>query len=245
MEYAVGDIPLRVVLDEGAEINPDVKVNVTDLNKGYKHFKIDSGKGNELKVTVMIHRNDRITGRTTTNIGGGGALPKDITVQEGLLDKVIHGTGDIYSSDSEGNLITTDSYDAFSPAVNTNAPKNIDVYKDISVDAMLNYFYRHGIPLMLKCTELKIPADSLWLITANKSRKYERSGWSYWDLTFTRYVAVKYATFTKVNKGIQKALKKAKSKKSSKVSAATKLRKELKKCNRKVLVYSKKKKTVK
>jgi peptidoglycan hydrolase-like protein with peptidoglycan-binding domain len=48
-----------------------------------------------------------------------------------------------------------------------------------------------------------------------------------------------------VNKGIQKALKKAKSKKSSKVSAATKLRKELKKCNRKVLVYSKKKKTVK
>ena len=41
LEYAVGDIPLRVVLDDGAEINPDVKVNVTDLNKGYKHFKID------------------------------------------------------------------------------------------------------------------------------------------------------------------------------------------------------------
>ena len=52
LEYAVGDIPLRVVLDDGAEINPDVKVNVTDLNKGYKHFKIDSGKGNELKVNL-------------------------------------------------------------------------------------------------------------------------------------------------------------------------------------------------
>ena len=26
-----------------------LKVNVTDLNKGYKHFKIDSGKGNELE----------------------------------------------------------------------------------------------------------------------------------------------------------------------------------------------------
>ena len=244
LEYAVGDIPLRVVLDDGAEINPDVKVNVTDLNKGYKHFKIDSGKGNELKLTVMIHRNDKITGRTTTNIGGGGALPKDITVQDGLLDKVIHGTGDIYSSDSEGNLITTDSYDVFSPAVNTSAPEKINVYKDIDVYTMLNYFYRHGIPLMLKAKDLRISSNTLWLITGNKSRKYERGGWSYWDLTFTKYDAVKYATFTKVNKGIQKALKKTKSKKSSKVSAATKLRKELKKCNYKVLVYSKKKKTV-
>ena len=236
LEYAVGDIPLRVVLDDGAEINPDVKVNVTDLNKGYKHFKIDSGKGNELKVTVMIHRNDKITGRDTTNLDSGGELIDNLIDVDGVLEKLAH-------NDDEGNLSTTDPEDAFGVS-NIVTVENTNVYRDLDVYTMLNYFYRHGIPLMLKAKDLRIYSSSLWLITGNKSRKYERGGWSYWDLTFTKYDAVKYATFTKVNKGIQKALKKSKSKKSSKVSAATKLRKQLKKCKPKVLVYSKKKKTV-
>lgn len=244
LEYAVKDIPLRVVLDDGAEISPDVNVKVTDLNKGYKHFKIDSGKGNEMTFTVMIHRKDRITGRTTTNIGGGGKDAKNAVNLTNKAGKVIHGSGDIWGSDSEGNLVIVDSYDVFSPAINTSAPKMINVYENLSVYTMLNYFYRHGVPLILKSDSLIIPSDSVWLITKNPSRKYERGGWFYWELTFTRYVPVKYAAFTKVNKGVQRALKKAKSKKKAKVSAKTKLRKQLGKCNRNVLVYSKKKKTV-
>ena len=221
LECAVKDIPLRVVLDDGVELAPDVQVNVTDLNKRYKHFKIDSGKGNELKVTVLVRRNDTITGKVLNPVVDmDDFLPNEDFVDEDPFDSTVNVTADY------------------------NIVRNYYGYEKVSVYSMLNYFYRHGTPLFVRCKELGLDDSKVWLITENKSRKYERGGWFYWDLTFTQYVKVKYTSFTKTNKGIQKALKKAKSKKSKKVSAATKLRKALSKCNVKVLVYSKKKKTV-
>ena len=62
LDYAFKDIPLRVIYNNGVTVTPDFDVNVTDLNNGYKHFKVNNGKGDTFKLQVLIHRDDIVQG---------------------------------------------------------------------------------------------------------------------------------------------------------------------------------------
>ena len=55
--YTVEPIPLNVVKSSGVDMTPDVKVNVTDLNDGYKMFLNVSGKGDKFKVQAIFDEN--------------------------------------------------------------------------------------------------------------------------------------------------------------------------------------------
>lgn len=52
--YTVEPVPLNVVRSSGVDMTPDVKVNVTDLNDGYKRFFNVSGKGDKFKVQAIF-----------------------------------------------------------------------------------------------------------------------------------------------------------------------------------------------
>lgn len=53
-------IPLRVVLGDGVEVSPDLRINVNQLSKGYDSFYNTSGKGDTFKISILIKRNDKV-----------------------------------------------------------------------------------------------------------------------------------------------------------------------------------------
>ena len=216
-------IPLRVIQNNnGVELNPDFDVQQTDLNNGYKHFKVENGKANSFKVSVIIHRDDEVS---TVYTPKKKTVPKD--VQLVLTDRVIH------TDFGDADVLTGYDYGPYD--------------KDMKVRSLLNAFMRTLTPLVVVSNIMGVSKNNLYVITENKARTQEYRDYTVWDLTFTQYVEVKYGKFKGSSKGVQKALKALKKKnksKSNKVSTATKLRKQLKKCKPSVLVYSKKKKTV-
>ena len=230
LDYSIGDIPLRVVRDKGVDRMPDVDVQVTKLNSGYRHFKVDNGKGDSFKITIVIRRGDVVTGVATMKQKGYKINKKEVV--NTVTNSVDHTSdfGDVGLIKYEQKATTS------------------KVEGKWSVRGLLNYFMRNLTPLMITSDIIGLHKEELWVITDNKSRKQEYEDTVVWELEFTKYVAVKYGKFNKTSTGVQKALKNLKKKststKSSKVTAKTKLRNQLKKCNIKVLVYSKKKKTV-
>ena len=67
--YIFEDIDLKVIQNKGVDITPDFDVQVTDLNKGYKHFKTYSGKGTSFKISVIIGKDETLQGYKVTGTG--------------------------------------------------------------------------------------------------------------------------------------------------------------------------------
>ena len=59
-------LPLRV--ERGVDLKPNLNINVTDLNKGYKHFYNGGSKGVSFKITVVIHRDDLFDGKRVLDL---------------------------------------------------------------------------------------------------------------------------------------------------------------------------------
>lgn len=131
-------IPLRVVLDDGVDMSPDVKIKVTDLSKGQKHFVNASGDGDVFNVTVLINDKDRFSdaqeywhmeawtdqwGYTTSKARGG--LYKDTYKVAHALDNWIRKMTVM--------LVTSDDKDALMPDgeyIITDNPHRVQNYRD-------------------------------------------------------------------------------------------------------------------
>lgn len=102
-------------------------------------------------------------------------------------------------------------------------------------------------------TILKVATDAIdvpngtYIITKNPSRKQSYNDSTTWELEFTTYTALNIHRYANDNSSVLAALSKAKKDEASKKKKAAKNAYQLKlsKCDRKVLVYSKKKKSVK
>lgn len=118
--------------------------------------------------------------------------------------------------------------------------------KEANLITALDYWIRSAEPFYVVTKAVDIPKDKLWLITKNKSRTQDYDdGYVEWELTFTRYKDIKLGYFKTKSAGVASAIKAYnKSLAKSKAKASTTLIKKLLKCNRKVLVYSKKKKVI-
>ena len=221
LDYAFGDIPLRVLYNNGITITPDFDVNLSDLNNGYKHFKVNNGKGDSFKLQVLIHKKDTIKGLDERRVAFNDAL---------LLEaKTVISGGTDYTFEKLGE-------DDFSDRIARN-------FRNFRLTTVLNYFMRTLTPFMITSDMIGINQSVPYIITKNSSRKQSYHDYTIWELEFTRYDKLTYSNFTKQNTGIKNALKKAKQK-NKKVSAKTKERLKLRKCKWKTLKYSKTKKVI-
>lgn len=225
--YIFEDIDLKVIQTKGVEVNPDFDVQVTDLNKGYKHFKTYNGKGTSFKISVIIGKDEKLQGYKVTGTGS-----REIKEVINTVEVEIDGEMMTFNDEAVTGVEIFTTYD----------------YYNAKLTTLLNWFMRMGIPFMVFSDIIGINTSVPYLITENKSRKQEYTDYSIWELTFTRWDEVNYSSFKKTNKGITKAINKMKAKKKAKAKAQAKAKttakNKLAKCKRKVLVYSKKQKTV-
>ena len=225
--YIFEDIDLKVIQNKGVEINPDFDVQVTDLNKGYKHFKTYNGKGTSFKISVIIGKDEKLQGYKVTGTGS-----REIKETINTVEVEIDGEMMTFNDEAVTGVEIFTTYD----------------YYNAKLTTLLNWFMRMGIPFMVFSDIIGINTSVPYLITENKSRKQEYTDYSIWELTFTRWDEVNYSSFKKTNKGITKAINKMKAKKKAKATAKAKAKttakNKLAKCKIKVLVYSKKQKTV-
>ena len=125
-----------------------------------------------------------------------------------------------------------------------------DTWNGEKVTDVLNSWYVNTTVVRVVGEAIDVPAGE-YIITKNPSRKQSFKDNTQWELEFTTFIALNIYRFSNDNANVLKALKKAKSikNKSSKKKKTTKnkpaYKAKLKKCNYKVLVYSKTKKTVK
>ena len=226
--YIFEDIDLKVIQNNGVEVTPDFDVQVTDLNKGYKHFKTYSGKGTSFKISVIIGKDETLQGYKETGTGS-----REIKEVINTVEVEINGEMMTFNDEAVTGVEIFTTYD----------------YYNAKLTTLLNWFMRSGIPFMVFSDIIGINTSVPYLITENKSRKQEYTDYSIWELTFTRWDEVNYSSFKKTNKGITKAIKKMKAKKKAKAKAQAKAKttakNNLAKCKWKTLVYSKKQKTVK
>ena len=227
LEYNLPYIPLRVVKGD-VDFKPDFSTDITDLNGGYKHFKVNNGKADSFDISVVIFRDDKLQFSL-----------KDVA---NLIDDT--GNDIIISGDEDFQNV-----DPSLPSSNGYA-KDLDLIIDeVTVGKLLNYWMRTGTPLMLQSRAVNIvTGNTLWLITKNSKRKQEYENLSIWDLTFTKYDPFKYSIFTTHTQAVQNALGKAKTTtstgKKTTVKKKTTARDQLKKCKLSQLKYSKTKKVV-
>ena len=209
-------IPLRVLVKDGLKLDPDVEFKSTKLNGAYKIFKNNSGYNDSFTISVMLHKDDTVE------------VKYERPVTPGTLKEI---DWDIY----EKELLKSRGYS-----------KNIfsigQQYFNLIV--ILDYWIKKGIPFYVHTNAVGINKKDLYLITENKKRtQHSRGDWVEWDLTFTRYKEITKLTFNKNTTTMTKAMKKGKPL-SAAAKARQKARQELAKCDRKKLVYSKKKKVV-
>lgn len=227
-QYIFEDIDLKVIQKKGVEVNPDFDVQVTDLNKGYKHFKTYNGKGTSFKISVIIGKDEKLQGYKKTGTGS-----REIKEVINTVEVEIDGEMMTFNDEAVTGVEIFTTYD----------------YANVRIINLLNGFMRMGIPFMVYSDIIGINTSVPYLITENKTRKQEYYDYSVWDLTFTRWDEVNYSSFKKTNKGVTKAIKKWKAKKQAKAKAKAKTKttakNNLAKCKWKTLVYSKKQKTVK
>lgn len=66
-EYTLEEpIPLSVIMSDGVDMVPDVKITVNDLTSGQKRFINSSGKGDKFKIKVIIEKNAKFKGKITS-----------------------------------------------------------------------------------------------------------------------------------------------------------------------------------
>ena len=208
-------LPLRVVLKSGVKTEPDIEFKSTKLNGAYKIFKNNSGYNDSFTISVMLHKDDTVEAYYFRKKGDNG---KEID-------------WDIYEKELLKSVGMT----------KTMFEMTHQTFKTI---VLLDYWIKKGVPFYIHTDAIGINKKDLYLITENKKRTQSyRGDWVEWDLTFTRYKEITKLTFNKNTTTMTKAMKKGKPK-SAAAKARQKARQELAKCDRKKLVYSKKKKVV-
>ena len=115
-------------------------------------------------------------------------------------------------------------------------------YNSEKFTKVLNDWYVKSTPVDVSTDAIDIP-NGTYLITKNGSRTQTSDNYSEWDVEFTTYKELTIWKYANDNTEIKKAINKAKADKIKKVKNAHQTK--LSKCDRKVLVYSKKKKSVK
>ena len=115
-------------------------------------------------------------------------------------------------------------------------------YQSQKFTKVLNDWYVKSTPVDVSTDAIDIP-NGTYLITKNSNRTQTSNNYSEWDLEFTTYKELTIWKYKNDNETIVNAIKKAKADKIKKVKNAHQTK--LSKCDLKVLVYSKKKKSVK
>ena len=157
--YIFDDIDLKVIQNDGISVTPDFDVQVSDLNRGYKHFKTNSGKGDTFKISVIIGKDEKLKGYKST----GKTTSKEI-VETNTVTVEIDGEMRTF----EENIVT---------GVEISTIFN---YYNVKLTTLLNYFMRNGIPFMIYSDIIGINTSIPYLITENKSRKQEYTDYSVW-----------------------------------------------------------------
>lgn len=124
--------------------------------------------------------------------------------------------------------------------------KKTDMWNNKPVNDVLHEWYTNMTPLAVVTDAMDVP-DGQYIISKNPNRKQTFKDSTVWELEFTTYIPLKLYKYENNNAAVLKALQKTKTAtktRTSKTKKAT-VNVNLSKCNYKVLVYSKKKKTVK
>ena len=121
--------------------------------------------------------------------------------------------------------------------------KKTDKWNEKAVKDVLHDWFIHMSPIAVVTDAIDVP-DGQYIISKNPNRKQTFIDSTVWELEFTTYTPLKLYKYKNDNSAVLKALQKAKTAQKSKNKKAT-VNVNLSKCNYKVLVYSKKKKTVK
>lgn len=218
----ISGIPLKVIRDDGVEYNPHIKFTQEEMSNGMIMNINNSGKSDSFTVSVLINYSDKVR------------LAKKIAWGDGTT--IVERTGDwkvVHAERIDGEIWEF-------------------IEKDVSVVSMLDYFIRKAEPFYVVSRINGVGKNSLWNITANKSRiqKYDDK-YSIWELTFTKYLTYTYPTFKNTATGVTKALKNYENKKKKnaqkKAKAKTKTTSKYRlqhECKASNLKYSSKKKVV-
>ena len=51
-------IPLKVIADDAVDYDPNININVADLNEGYKHFHNQGTRGGSFKINIFVGEED-------------------------------------------------------------------------------------------------------------------------------------------------------------------------------------------
>ena len=118
---------------------------------------------------------------------------------------------------------------------------------EFNILTVLKELMRKVVPVKVVTDAIDIP-NKTYIITKNPSRKQTSEGYTVWELEFTTYdplIETRYANDnTRVKKAIQSAKAKNVTVKTSSSKGKSTKTSSLKKCNRSVLVYSRKQKKV-
>lgn len=235
LDYNIEPIYLKVDRGSGVAVTPDVDFTVNDLSMGKKQYVNHSGKCDRFKISIVINA-DEIRHFEKTEVYSSG-IPNDwdtFTDMTSLEGKYIY-------SDIQGTV--------FLPNFKYSEEEYTEKV-DMPVTRLLDYFIKEGEPFYVTTNAIDVP-DDYYLIIGNNDRKqtYDRN--VHWELEFIRYRDFSIASFKNTNKAVKKAVTNYNNKKKSKAKKAEKKKDEakknknkLKKCDRKKLVYSKKKKSV-
>ena len=231
LDFNITSIPLKVIQDNGVEIKPDVNISVNELNNGYKQFVNNSGNSDSFKVNVIIKHDEYISGEIHEKVKDKGYHID--------VDTVINMTG-VDLSELENLELDKDT-----------AVYMYEDYRDFPVIEILDVWIKNAEPLYV-VTEAIGVSNGYYIITENSSRKQTFREYTVWTLEFMKYKGLKLSTFKTTTKGIKNAIKKANAKKNkakakakAKTKQTTSHKAQLKKCDYKVLKYSKTKKVVK
>lgn len=228
-KFNIQPVKLKVIQTKGVEVTPQVNIKVNEFNQGYNQFVNNSGNADRFKIDIIIHKDETITGHQHISIHQkeirmslkdiSGNIPKDMIpfIELPILQ--------------EGIDIEEDKYDEF------------------PLTYVLDYWIRTATPLMVVTRAIDIP-NGEYIIVENGSRKQTYNDHTIWSLEFVKYNLNIIGQFKNNNAIVQKAISnfenKKKSKNTSKAKSTTNqtntLKKKLKKCDYKKLVYSKKKK---
>lgn len=236
LDYNIQPIYLKVNMSNGVDVTPDVDFTVNDLSLGKKQYVNHSGKCDRFKINVVI-RADEIRHFERNEILSVGTDIDNDSIQD-----MINDPSKVYMwSDLQGAV--------FLPKF-TYKETEYHYEVDVPVTRLLDYYIKAGEPFYVCTNAIDVP-DDYYLIISNGSRKQTYDNTVHWDLEFIRYRDFSIASFKNTNTAVKKAITNYNNKKLAKQQKADKkkeegknLKKKLKKCDRKKLVYSKKKKSV-
>ncbi len=219
LDFNIDFIRLRVILEGGVDVSPDLNLNVTDLNEKngilYKQFHNSGYGGVSFKVSVIIGKDEQIL------------LTREF--KDNIYDSLILDIQTILAQNGNFNGDYT------------------KLSKHVKITDLLDYWIRNNTPLMVNTDAIDIP-DGIYIITKNSSRKQTHDKYTIWDLEFLTYNEAKAVVYKNDNARVKNAIEKAKAKqvaaKTSKSKPASTYKTKFAKCKRSVLKYSKKKKTV-